>query len=265
MELDDKFLNKYEKLVDNNVEKALKYCIEILKKTKNPDYYVYIADCLMGMDNYEDAIGEIDKAIGLKCKNKDFALILKAEALFYLNRYVESKELFEKLLIDNPNSFFITIYLIDLDIIEGNYVNGIEKAKNIIITGNLTNDDLAYIEAKIGCIYLECLNDYNNAFKSFNRALYFSLEVGTVYVGLGEYYLKTNNYLKAKANFKKAIELGEETLEVYYSMALVYKALGNFKDSLSYFKLVQQVDKNYKEISTEVAKMEKHRLIIMEK
>lgn len=256
MELNKEFLIKYEELMSIDVEKALNYCIKMLEKIKNPDLYAYIGDCLMSLDSFEEAVNEIDKGISLDCNNKSFALNLKGEALFYLEKYEESKDIFVDILRGNPKSFFAVAYLTDIDIKLGNYEEGIKRAEDIISNENLEKDDLAYIAANIGWIYLKYLNDINKAYESFNRALNLSSDTAIVYVGLGEYYLKMGEYLKAIINFEKAIDLGESTLDVYYSIAIAYKSLEKYKDSLDYFKLIKQVNENFKDVSMEICEIQ---------
>ncbi len=256
MEINTEFLVKYEELMNIDVEEALNYSIKMLQKSKNPDIYAYIAECLMGLDSFEDAVYEINKGLSLGCGNKSFALSLKGEALFYLEKYEESKEIFKEILKENSNSFFAIAYLTDIDINLGNYMESVKRAEKIILNENFQNDDLAYINTKIGWIYLRYLNDLDKAYISFNKALELSLDTSIVYIGFGEYYLKIGQYLKAITNFEKAIELGESTLDVYYSIALAFKGLKQYEDSLNYFKMINQVDKNFKDVCTKITEIE---------
>lgn len=252
MQLNKEFYIKYEELINLNVEEALEYCVTVLNETNNVDIYAYIGDCFMALDNFQEAINNFNKGISLDCSNKSFALSLKAEALFYLEEYIESKRIFLKLLRENPYSFFIIAYLTDIDIKLGNYLEGISRAEKIILHGDLNKEDLAYIETKIGWIHLKYLANFHKAYECFEKALKLSNDSEVVYVGLGEYYLEIRDYLSAIVNFQKAIELGEATIEVYYSMALSYKGLKKYEDSLEYFKIVSQVDDNYIDVCKEI-------------
>lgn len=256
MELNTEFLVKYEELMSIDVEEALNYSIKMLEKLKNPDIYAYIADCLMSLDNFEEAVYEINKGLSLGCINKSFSLSLKGEALFYLERYEESKKIFKEILKENSKSFFAVAYLIDIDIKLGNYLEGVKRAEDIMLNENFENGDLAYINTNIGWIYLRYLNDLDKAYKSFNKALDLSSDTSIVYVGFGEYYLKIGQYLKAITYFEKAIEFGESTLDVYYSIALSYKGLKEYEDSLNYFKMIKQVDENFNDVSTKISEIE---------
>lgn len=256
MELDREFLIKYEELMSTDVEEALNYSIKMLEESNNPDIYVYIADCFMSLDSFEEAVDEINKGLSLGCRNKSFALSLKGEALFYLEKYQESKKIFKNLFNENSKNFFAVAYLTDIDIKLGNYLEGIKRAENVILNGNLKKRDLAYIETNIGWIYLKYINDIAKAYDSFNRALDLSSDTAIVYVGFGEYHLKLEEYYKAITNFEKAIEFGEETLDVYYGIALGYKGLKNYEDSLNYFKMVKQVDENFNDVSVKISEIE---------
>lgn len=252
MELDTEFLKQYENIINEDVNKALNYCLDILNKTKNPDLYTYIGDCLLSLERYEEAINELNMGINLRCSNKNFALCLKGEALFYLEKYKESKEVFDNLKKRNLNNFFITSYLIDIDVELGFYNKGIEKAEDIILSGYLDGNDSAYMKAKVGWINLKYLNNLTKAFESFVCALNYSIDISTVYRGLAECYLKMDEYLKAIINFQKAINLGDETIEIYYSIARAYGGLHNYSEALRYFKLVESINKNYKDVDNQI-------------
>ena len=50
MELNMDFLREYENLMNEDVEKALEFCKEILEKSKNPEVYIYIGECYMALN-----------------------------------------------------------------------------------------------------------------------------------------------------------------------------------------------------------------------
>ena len=252
MELNMEFLREYENLMNEDVEKALEFCIKTLNDSNNPEIYIYIGECYMALNQFEEAIVAIDKGIDNGSVNINFAKSLKGEALFYLENYEDSKEIFLDLLKERPNSFFSVAYLTDIDIKLGNYKEGVERAEKVLSNNKLDSKDSAYIEVNIGWIKLKYLNKEEEALNNFNHALELDSNLGTVYIGFAEYYLLKEEYCKAIENYEKAIDLGENTLDVYYGMGLAYKGLGQFEDALEYFKVVYSADETYKDAKEQI-------------
>lgn len=257
MELNMDFLREYENLMNEDVEKALEFCINTLKESNNPEVYIYIGECYMALNEFEEAIEAIDKGIANGSVNINFAKSLKGESLFYLERYEESKEIFLGLLKERPNSFFSIAYLTDIDIKLGNYKEGIERAEKALVNSNLDSKDSAYIEVNIGWIKLKYLNKEEEALENFNHALELDYNLGTAYIGFAEYHLRKEEYFKAIENYEKAIDLGENTLDVYFGMGLAYKGIGQLEDALEYFKVVYSADETYKDAFMEIKEIEK--------
>ena len=61
MELNMDFLREYENLMNEDVEKALEFCINTLEESNNPEIYIYIGECYMALNLFEEAIEAIDK------------------------------------------------------------------------------------------------------------------------------------------------------------------------------------------------------------
>lgn len=252
MELSMEFLRQYEDLMNEDVEKALKFSIKTLEESKNPEVYIYIGECYMSLNCFEEAINSIDKGLINGSININFAKSLKGESLFYLERYEESKEIFLELLKERPNSFFSIAYLTDIDIKLGNYKEGVERAEKALASKNLDSKDSAYIEVNIGWIKLKYLNKEEEALNNFRYAIELDQNLGTAYIGFAEYYLRNEEYFNAIESFEKAIDLGENTLDVYFGMGLAYKKLGQLEDALEYFKIVYSADKSYIDAKNEI-------------
>ena len=256
MELNMDFLREYENLMNEDVEKALEFCINTLEESNNPEIYIYIGECYMALNLFEEAIEAIDKGLKEGSVNINFAKSLKGESLFYLEKYEESKEIFLELLKERPNSFFSIAYLTDIDIKLGNYKEGVERAEEALKKNKLDSKDSAYIEVNIGWIKLKYLNKEDEALNHFNHALDLDNNLWNAYIGFAEYYLRKEEYFKAIDNFEKAIDLGENTLDVYFGMGLAYKGLGQLEDALEYFKVVYNADESYEEAKKEIELIE---------
>ena len=129
MEIREEFLWGYAEKLEEDAATALAYAMEELENSKNPEIHVYVADALMALDDYEGAVEEINEALEKNIVNVNYAKSLKGEALFYLERYEESKKVFTEILDSNPNSFFVVAYLTDIDIKLGKYEEGIARAE----------------------------------------------------------------------------------------------------------------------------------------
>ena len=116
MELNKDFLEKYNDLMNEDVELALDFSLNALKKSNNSDFYAYIADCYMSLDEFDKAVSTLKTGLDNNCTNITYAKSLLGESLFYLNKFDESKSVFEELRVENPTSFFVTAYLIDINI-----------------------------------------------------------------------------------------------------------------------------------------------------
>ena len=242
MELSMEFLREYENLMNDDVEKALQFCSKTLGETNNPELYIYIGECYMALNCFEEAINSIETGLEKGSVNINFAKSLKGEALFYLEKYEESKDVFTELLKERPNSFFAIAYLTDIDINLGNYEEGVKRAEEVLRENRLDSKDSAYIEVNLGWIKLKYLNREKEALEHFSHAIKLDDTLGTAYIGFAEYYVNQKEYFKAIENFEKAIDLGENTLEVYYGMGIAYKNLGQLEDALEYFKVVYNAD-----------------------
>ena len=53
MELNKDFLEKYNDLMNEDVELALDFSLNALKKSNNSDFYAYIDDCYMSLDEFD--------------------------------------------------------------------------------------------------------------------------------------------------------------------------------------------------------------------
>lgn len=209
------FKEKYEELMEQDVDKALEYCNESLGVTNNPDILVYIGEILMINEQFEDALEVITKAISLNCTNRMLAYSLKGESLFYMNRYKESKLDFEKVMKYEKNNFFASVYLIDISIAEKDYLLGIEKSNEILSSETLNKEDTAFIQTKKGWINFKYLEHQEDGYKLFKEALNNDKKCGNAHIGLGCYYLYKKNYINSIKHFNMALELGEECSIVY--------------------------------------------------
>lgn len=215
MEVIKEFKEKYEKLMEEDVDLALEYALDSFETIGNADILVYIGEALMSNEDFEGANEAIDNALSENCEDKLLAYSLKGEALFYLDKYKESRHSFNKVIKQDVNSFFATVYLVDIDIAEGKYLDGIIKIDTILNSKTLNSEDTAFMETKKGWIMFKYLEKQEEAYNLFKGSILKDKNCGTAYVGLGSYYLYKKNYEKSINNYEKALDLGEGCSIVY--------------------------------------------------
>lgn len=242
MELNKDFLEKYNDLMNEDVELALEFSLNALKESNNADFYAYIADCYMSLDDFDKAINTLKIGLANNCSNSTYAKSLLGESLFYLNNFEESKSVFEDLKLENPNSFFVTAYLIDININLNKYEDAIKLGIDILNSNVLDSNDTAYILVNLGWINLKYLSNKDTALEYFYKALEIDKNIGRAYIGLAEYYFSIEDYNNSLINYEKAIDLQEGTIDVYFGIAMCYKGLKQYDDALSYLQIVHDAD-----------------------
>jgi len=226
MEFIDVFKEKYEQLMEEDVDSAFKYCIDSLESSGNPDILVYIGDALMANEDFEGANEAIDNALNRNCTNKIFAYSLKGEALFYLEKYKESRTAFNEVIKNEENNFFAVVYLVDIDIAEGKYLDGVRRIDVVLNSRTLNNEDTAFMETKKGWIMFKYLEKQEEAHNLFKESLNKDVNCGTAYIGLGSYYLYKKNYEESINSYEKALELGEGCNIVYEGLDIAREKRG---------------------------------------
>ena len=219
MEFLDQFKEKYEQLMEEDVECAIKYCTDMLEKSNNADIFVCLGEALIVMEDFESAINYLSEGLNRNCSDKLLALNLKGEALFYVGKFNESRQYFNEVLKTEDNIFFANVYIIDIDIAEGKYTNSINRINTILNSNYLNIEESAFMETKKGWIMFQYLEMQEEAFRMFENSLNKDINCSTAYVGLGCYYLYKNNYDAAISNYENALNLGECYDVVYTGLA----------------------------------------------
>ena len=73
MNLNKDFLEKYDILMNEDVELALEFSLNALKESNNVDFCAYVADCYMSLEDYDKAIEILKEALYKKCNNATYA------------------------------------------------------------------------------------------------------------------------------------------------------------------------------------------------
>ncbi|GAB6170154.1 hypothetical protein JCM1393_26140 [Clostridium carnis] len=213
MQLNKEFITKYENLVSEDSTYAIEFCINELSKTKNKEIYIFLADAYMAEDNFKKAIEILEKWLTLG-GDDICGLNLLGEAYFYLEDYIKSKNAFNKIIKIDKFNFFARIYLTDIYIWEKRYIDAFDNMFKLLQSKKISEEDRAFVEAKIGWIKLKYLNEIEDSSKYFLSSIKRDFSCGTAYIGLGTYNLKLENYKEALRNYEIALELGENCLEL---------------------------------------------------
>ena len=88
------------------------------------------------------------------------------------------------------------------------------------------------------------LNDYDNAIKSYNKAIKLQTDVPYFYNNRGGVYDKLKKYEEALSDYNKAIKLNPDYEIVYYNRGNIYVKLGRYEEALSDYNKVIELNPN---------------------
>lgn len=157
----------------------------LLNDDKNMDALVAVGALFIEMEQYDNALFTIDKALGIEPNNQN-AIYNKAVYYYYKNNEAEFNSYLEKAQKSNPKNM-------DLQFVKA--MKCIEK-----------------LDFKNAILSLKIIDASNNKFPNLN-----------FYLGYSHY--KLNELNDAKLRFKKAIEIeDEQIIDAYYYLAQIYKS-----------------------------------------
>jgi len=158
----------YQLGYDNDDEKMIKRAlkeIEIARQldqslVNDPGYHYYLANILYELDKYNEALEEINKALGIK-DNKEFHK-LRGDILFQLKRYEEAIKEYETDLEKDENLYAIAHTYFTL----GDYERAINYFNKAI---SINSENPYYYEGKARALFL--LGKINEAYEEIKRAI----------------------------------------------------------------------------------------------
>ncbi|MFN5418155.1 MAG: tetratricopeptide repeat protein [Flavobacteriia bacterium] len=157
----------------------------LLNDEDNLDALVAVGALFIEMEQYENALFVIDKALGLDAKNQN-AIYNKAVYYYYKNNDAEFNAYLDKALNSNPK---------DMDLY---FVKAMKDIENLDFKSAIAN--------------LKIIESTNNNYPNLN-----------FYLGYALY--KSNQLEEAKSKFKRSIELkDEQVIDAYYYLAQIYKS-----------------------------------------
>ncbi|MGL5085594.1 MAG: tetratricopeptide repeat protein [Clostridium sp.] len=219
----------FHEILGRNLDSALSFCENGLKDTKNPDYAIYLGHTYIALEEYEKALECIDIALESGSNYFVYAYNIKGEAFLELGLYVESRNMFNKVLKYDSDQLLAKEFLIELDIREELFNDAILKCNDYIFKYPENKKLLAGMKSTIGWIYMDDLNEPNLAQLAFEESLLFDKDFSRTYTGMGILHVADEKYREAISLFDKARNLNIMDSENYYMLALCYKHINEFK------------------------------------
>lgn len=197
---------------------ALNMCLNL-----KPDYvdaYINLSICYSGINEVENALQNINKAINLDEKNY-LSYHVKAVVLGKFNRYAESKVIFEEALkLKSNDAELLTDYGIILtnSDLYNEAITVLEKSLSI------KKSHIAYNTIAVA------FRKQENLIKSkkyLTKALLLKPDFDIALSNIAEVYLKESNYEEAINYCNKSIEVNPENADSYYNLACIYSLMNN--------------------------------------
>lgn len=169
------------------------------------------------------------KALKGDSKNED-ALFGYAQMSYYLNDVKSSKETFEKLVEQNPQSSISYAYLGKLSAEEQNYLRAESLVKKAISIEPLNYD--YYMD--LGN-YLRSQGKYDAAATAWNKAVELDPSYFLAYAYLAGIYDERDMFDKALENYHMVIKTNPKYFYAYEETAILEYHAGNYQNAITYF------------------------------
>ncbi len=232
---------------------------DLLKQEpNNPAFYDYRSSLRVKDKEYELALGDLNRAIALDSLN-DKWYIRKADLLFDLERFKESKDVLDNAIFKAPGSIPIMLSKSEMYLITGDLQNCItwanaalsfdvynaqayflkgmahkyerDTVKAVTSFQTAVEQDMNHYEAYMQLANLYALELHELAPSYYNNAIRIDSVSIEAFYGRGLYYQNTNQPDKAIADYQKILELDSNYAEAYYNMGYVKLLLLEQKDT----------------------------------
>ena len=243
----NKLLKKAQQLYqEGRLKEALDACQRLLKDDPNqPEVLHLIAVILAQMENYQESLDYLNRAIHLDSENAIF-YNSKGNILLRTEKFIDATKAYYKAIALKPN-YAVAYSNLGNSFYHQHRLNNaiIAYKKAIALDPNFTNahfnygrllteqeeDDHAIVELKtaIDLYPSHMASDYSKQQLALNPNDVEALN------GLGIALLKENHWLEAKTIFKKMIALQPKYSMANYHLATAYLQLGEHKKALSHY------------------------------
>ena len=190
----------------------------------------------------------------LKTDTQHLAIFDKGNSLINEGKYDEAIQVFEEFLVKYPEVYqarlnIASCYLKknEMDKAEAEFKFVLEKV--IANHGDYKNDKAASLRAfsGLGELYLK-KDDFENAQKAFSEALQISPEDEAGAYNVGEILFSNQKTDEAIKYFEMAIQIKKDWPKPYYRLGFVYLNKGDFPKSLECFNTFLQLDPQNPEV-----------------
>jgi len=110
-------------------------------------------------------------------------------------------------------------------------INNLDQAEAILLQGDKIRPGNAEVHKLLGQIY-QVKQDYDNAYRSFQKAVELNPKLPEPYFGIAQYQLIKGQAKEAIASGLKGVELLPDQADSYFKMAVIYEQAGDLKQAL---------------------------------
>ncbi len=226
-------------------QEAHQYITLVCEITNNSDEsIVELANNLILTNKKEEALQLLER-FHSKNLNSEILDLCKANCLYELKNYSESKTLYESLYSTNKENFQILFRLGYFNLEEKNYSKAIEYFNRILENKKkLTDPPNDYNHPKNTGLTLynlgfshEKLGDDINAEKNYLLALDFEKNHVDTHVNLSNIFLRNHNTDKSLYHLNTALKLAPKQRELYINLSDIYAEIGDHNKSTFYKRI----------------------------
>jgi tetratricopeptide (TPR) repeat protein len=209
-----------------NYNEALTYLDKALEiKHSNNDAYVYDIKSLIAIQDYKKALPVCEKAF-LNRENS-INYYLHGIVLDNLGNYEPAEKSLKKAISKDKKNEEAYIALADLQIRTNKLDDAMDNCESLLkVNSNNTN---AYVERSK--IYVK-RQDYPSAINDISKAIIMKPEDDQLFFIRGQYYQQFTQYQNAINDYNKVLMLNNKNAEAYYQRASCYEQVANFKSAV---------------------------------
>lgn len=227
-------------LEKNDLDKALFYLKKSLEIYEDFDAYYKIGQIYYLTGEYSKALDNFKKAYILNQNNIDSVAHL-AELYYRFGEFEESLKYYKYLLekSEKKSELFLTIGEIYYK--TGDYQNAIEYYNKVLDSNTGLSPDIEKIVyVNLGNLY-SAMNKYEEALKSYYKAIEFDKLDVNIYYNIGVLALNMKDYNLAIDNFNKGLEIAPSNLLLNLLSARTYLLMGDRdKAIITYNKIIEK-------------------------
>jgi len=214
--------------------------INTLLKSKpdNAELYNYRATLRENENDFESAIGDLNRAIEVDSLNDQWYL-RKANLLFDLERFKESKDVLDNAIFIVPGSVPIMLRKSEIYLITSDLQQCLNWA-NAALNFDVFNAQAYYLKGmahKYG-------RDTVKAVTSFQTAVEQDINHYEAYMQLGNLYAIEKHEL-APSYYQNALRINPKSIEAYYGKGLYFQNIGKSNLALKEYKEILKIDSGF--------------------